>query len=119
MKRFEIGVKNHETFNELIYLNINDTTYIKEELTKEVIELTTALSYVEEHEIYNVETYYNLSQYILGYETVVTALNKIHELGYDIIPYYQLSRLIRNMYKHNCFDVQNRNLYFQFLQYFQ
>lgn len=99
MRRFEIGVKNHEEYNELIYLNINDTTYTTENLSEEIIALATALSYVDEKDYYNIETYDNLAQYILGYETVTLALNKIHELGHDLIPQYQLRKMIMNMYK--------------------
>jgi hypothetical protein len=98
MRRFEIGVKNNGCYNELIYLNINEKTYTKETLNDEVIALVTALSYVSENDLYNVETYYNLSS-VLGTENVTTALNKIHELGYDLIPHYQLRRMIMDMYK--------------------
>lgn len=100
MKRFEIGVKNNKGYNEIIYVNINDKTYTKEMLNEDVITLLTALSYVDENDLYNVETYYNLSS-ILGTENVVAALNKIHELGYDLIPHYQLRRMIMDMYKNN------------------
>ena len=99
MRRFEIGVKNNETYNELIYLNINDKTYTKEMLNEDVVTLITALSYVDEKDYYIMETYDNLAQYILGYETVALALNKIHDLGYDLIPYHQLRKMIMNMYK--------------------
>ena len=98
MRRFEIGVKNNGCYNELIYLNINEKTYTKETLNDEVIALVTALSYVDENDLYNVETYHNLSS-ILGTENVVAALNKIHELGYDLIPHYQLRRMIMDTYK--------------------
>lgn len=98
MKRFEIGVKNNGVYNELIYLNINDTTYTTETLDKEVVDLVTSLSYVDESDMYNEETYEGIS-YMLGYETVLTALNKIHNLGHDLIPQYKLRRMYMGMYR--------------------
>lgn len=99
MKRFEIGVKFNENYNELIYVNINDKTYTKEMLNEDVVTLLTALSYVDKGDYHKLETYDNLAQYILNYETVAIALNKIHELGYDLIPYRHLRKMIMDMYK--------------------
>lgn len=98
LKRFEIGMKYNETHNELIYVNVNDKTYTPETLSEDVVALLTALSYVDESDKCNIETYENLSL-ILGYETVINGLNKLHELGKDYIPYYQLRKLIMDMYK--------------------
>ena len=99
MRRFEIGVKFNESYNELLYVNIDDKTYTKEMLNEDVVTLLTALSYVDRGDYHKLETYDNLAQYILGYETVVIALNKIHELGYDLIPYHHLRKMIKDMYK--------------------
>ena len=98
MKRFELGFKNHETHNELIYMNIGENTYTPDMLTDDTVALLTALSYVDENDMYVLETYENLSA-MIGYETVINGLNKLHELGHDLIPYYQLRRMIMNMYK--------------------
>ena len=95
LKRFEIGMKNNGNYNELIYVNVDENTYTPETLSEDVVTLLTALSYVDKC---NIETYENLSL-MLGYETVINGLNKLHELGKDYIPYYQLRKLIMDMYK--------------------
>lgn len=98
LKRFEIGMKNNGNYNELIYVNVDEKTYTPETLSEDVVTLLTALSYVDECDKCNIETYENLSL-MLGYETVINGLNKLHELGKDYIPYYKLRKLIMDMYK--------------------
>lgn len=103
MKKFELGFKYNEGFNELTYMTIGDTTYTKETLSDDTIELLTALSYVEKSEIYLIETYETLATCILGFDIVINALKEIHELGFDLIPQHKFRKLVidKNKAKYN------------------
>ena len=76
---------------------------IKETLSDDTIGLLTALSYVEENEIYLTETYENLATCILGFDTVINGLKEIHELGFDLIPQHKFRKLVidKNKVKYN------------------
>lgn len=99
MKKFNVGFKYNECYNELIYVKIDDKTYTKESLSDDTITLLTALSYVDEKEMYMLETYENLSLCILGYDVVINGLKEIHDLGFDLIPQYKFRRLVINKNK--------------------
>ena len=103
MKKFELGFKYNECFNELVYMTIGDTTYTKETLSDDTIGLLTALSYVDESEIYLTETYENLATCILGFDIVINGLKEIHELGFDLIPQHKFRKLVidKNKVKYN------------------
>ena len=98
MKKFELGFKYSECFNELVYMTIGDTTYTKETLSEDTIGLLTALSYVDDKEVYLTETYINLVG-ILGYDVVINGLKEIHELGFDLIPQHKFRKLVMDKYK--------------------
>ena len=102
MKKFELGFKYSECFNELIYMTIGDKTYTKETLSEDTIGLLTALSYTDENEIYLTETYETLVG-ILGYDIVINGLKEIHELGFDLIPQHKFRKLVidKNKKKYN------------------
>jgi hypothetical protein len=99
VKRFELGFKYNKCFNELVYMTIGDTTYTKETLSDDTIRLLTALSYVDENEMYLTETYENLATCILGFDTVINGLEEIHKLGFDLIPQHKFRKLVIDMYK--------------------
>lgn len=103
MKKFELGFKYNEGFNELTYMTIGDTTYTKETLSDDIVGLLTALSYVEENEIYLIETYETLATCVLGFDIVINGLKEIHELGFDLIPQHRVRKLIidKNKIKYN------------------
>ena len=102
MKNFELGFKYNVCYNELIYVKINDKTYTPDDLSFEVKSLLTALSYATEKEMYELETYKQLTT-ILGYEIVIEGLKGMHELGHDLIPQHGIRKLViaKNKNKYN------------------
>ncbi len=98
MKNFEMEFKYTETYNELVYVKIDGKTYLKEDLHEDIVAVLTALSYIDEKEHYMTETFESMTA-MIGYDTVVIGLNKLHELGHDFIPHRHLRKMIMDMYK--------------------
>lgn len=108
MKDFAIGYKKYDCYNEIKYLMIDGKHYLPEDMSNELLDLLTAISYDESHED-SLEFYDNIAQ-MIGYDSVIKGIQELKELGHQVLPDFQIRKLIMNKNK-NKYKGLMRNLF--------
>lgn len=85
MKNFKIEYIDHNIYNELKYVRVNNVSYMPSSLSQELVSLLTILSYVEESHYNDVDLYNDISLSVLGFNSIIKALNELKNMGCELI----------------------------------
>ena len=77
----DINFVELEGYNEVKSVTINEKFYYANDLSNDTVELLTVLTYGQ----CTNESIETICKEILGYETVLNAINEIEELGYKMV----------------------------------